>query len=298
MGKIRVKTLGIEEVEKKEKRELKKRKEQKKLGKAPGLKGGEKIVVVGPSEDELERLEPLSTVIASPSETRGKQGKAERIAESHDPRKDKLTKAKPKRTRTKNYQAVAKLVDRSKIYSLSDALALLEKLKTAKFDETIELHINTTERGVMINITLPHGTGKKIRVVIADPSAEPETDVLLKKLESGTIDFDVLIATPAAMPKLARFAKILGPRGLMPNPKSGTITTKPKELAKKYTDGQIMIKTESKSPIIHLAVGKISFGKEKLAENIKSVFGAITAEKIKNVTLKSTMSPGIKVKID
>jgi len=106
----------------------------------------------------------------------------------------------------------------------------------------------------------------------------------------------VLIATPLAMPKLARFAKILGPKGLMPNPKSGTISDNPKEIAKKYENGQVIIKTEGKAPVIHLGVGKISFGKEKLAKNIKTVLEAVKQEKIKNVTLKSTMSPGIKVR--
>lgn len=286
MGKIRVKTLGIEEAEKKQKKEAKKRLEEKKTTKVPGLKGGERIVAVGPSEEELEKLEVPEV---------SKETKVPKVSKGVTKKKSSTI---PKHTRSKNYKMVAKMVDKMKSYSLSEALEILPKLKTAKFDETVELHINTQELGITATITLPHGTGKKIRVAIADPTADSGIDTLLKNLSAGTIDFDVLIATPEAMPKLARVAKFLGPRGLMPNPKNGTITTNPKELAKKYEGGQIMLKTESKAPIMHLSVGKLSFGKEKLEENIKTVLGAVKIEKIKNVTLKSTMSPGIKVKVD
>ena len=276
MGKIRVKVLGTDQ-EQEQKKELKKRKEHKKMAKAPGLKGGERIAAVGPTEKEIEKMEAAQ----EPKETKEPKELKE---------KKSLTRNAPKHTRSKNYQAVAKLVDRTKIYSLSDALNLLDKLKRAKFDETVELHINTIEKGVTANITLPHGTGKKIRVAIAD-------DKIIESVGKGKIDFEVLLADPSMMPKLARVAKFLGPRGLMPNPKSGTITTDPKTAAKKYENGQINIKTEGKAPIIHLYVGKLSFGKEKLEENVKTVFGAVRLEKIKNVTIKSTMSPGIKVKL-
>jgi large subunit ribosomal protein L1 len=105
----------------------------------------------------------------------------------------------------------------------------------------------------------------------------------------------VLIATPDAMPKLARVARFLGPRGLMPNPKNGTVTPKPDVVAKKYQGGQVNFKTEAKFPILHLTVGKISFGEKKLADNIKTAITAIQTKNIKNMTLKSTMSPGLKV---
>ncbi len=117
----------------------------------------------------------------------------------------------------------------------------------------------------------------------------------MKKVETGKIDFDILIAAPDAMPKLARVARFLGPRGLMPNPKNGTVTPKPQEVAKKFEAGQINFKTEAKSPILHLSVGKVSFGNKKLADNIQAALTAVQPKNIKNITLKSTMSPGIKI---
>jgi large subunit ribosomal protein L1 len=145
-------------------------------------------------------------------------------------------------------------------------------------------------------MVLPHGTGKETRVVIANNAADPKhVDELVAAIEAGQISFDVLVATPDTMPKLARVARVLGPRGLMPNPKNGTVTPKPDEVAKKFAGGQINFKTEAKFPLLHLAVGKLSFGEKKLSENIKTALDAIQVKQIKTVTLKSTMSPGIKL---
>ncbi|MEK7517945.1 MAG: hypothetical protein AAB583_05315 [Patescibacteria group bacterium] len=290
MGKIRVRTLGIDEAEKKQKEQARKKAESKKLVK--GQKGGERIVAVGPSEEELAKLD--STVIATPSETRGKQSQTQGIAASpstnaQDSRNDKVRKVQKKkkeRVRSKSYQTVAKVVDRSKKYSLTDALELLEKLKRSKFDETVELHINTIEPGISGTTVLPHGTGKTFRVAIAN-------DDIVSEVQKGKIDFDMLLAAPQMMPKLAKVAKFLGPRGLMPNPKNGTLTKDPEKLKASFKKGQVNFKTEAKFPIMHLSVGKISFGAKKLSENIESILEAIKKEKIRNVTLKSTMSPGI-----
>jgi len=151
---------------------------------------------------------------------------------------------------------------------------------------------------LMGSVTLPHGTGKQMNVVIISPAKDPVTaDALIKEIESGKISFDVLLATPDAMPKLAKVARILGPKGLMPNPKNGTVTTKPEEAAEKYKGGQVNFKTEAKLPIMHLAVGKVSFGKSKLEENIATAIAAVQTKNIKKVTLKSTMSAGIRVQI-
>lgn len=282
MGKIRVKTLGIDEIEKQEKKESKLRKEHKKTAKVPELKGEEHVIEVEPTEEKTKKLEEASKTAEKPEQKEAKK----------ETKKKTIT-----RKRSRRYQVVAKMVE-NKSYSISQALELLPKLKLSKFDETVELHINTIEKGISGTLTLPHGTGKKIRVVIANPSKDPkEFDVLLKKIENGKIDFDVLLATPDAMPKLARVARILGPKGLMPNPKNGTITQKPDEMIKKYEGGQISFKTESVAPIIHIIVGKLSFGEEKLLENIKTVIATIQPPKIKKITLKSTMSPGIKVNL-
>lgn len=281
MGKIRVKTLGIEEAEKEQQKEVRKRKEAKKTVKVPGLKGGQRIAAVGPTEEELTRLESTSNVIAT-SPMASRNDKKEN--------KEKFKKT-TQRSRSKNYIMVARLVDKTKKYTLSEALELLPKLHLAKFDETVELHINTLDNKITATATLPHGRGKKTRVAIAD-------DKIIEDVTKGKINFDVLLAEPAMMPKLARVAKFLGPRGLMPNPKNGTITTNPKDLAKKFEGGQVTFKTEAKFPIMHITIGKLSFGQDKLTENINTVLNAVKPQNIKNVTLKSTMSPGIKVQLD
>lgn len=261
MGKIRIKTLGEEDKEKEEKKKAKQRAEAKKA--------------------EKESAEPEKT--EAPSEKTQKKQKKYKAGDK-------------KQSHSQSYISVLAQVDRVKKYLLDEALALLPKLKRAKFDETVELHVNTHETGVSGNLVLPHGTGKKLRIEILNPNEDlKHLEEVVREIEKGILNFDVLIATPDAMPKIARVAKILGPRGLMPNPKSGTVTTKPADVAKKYEGGQVNFKTELKSPIIHLTVGKVSFGQEKLAENIKAVIAAIQIKNIKDITLKSTMSPGIKL---
>jgi large subunit ribosomal protein L1 len=276
MGKIKVRTLGNEDLENKQKEQSKIKAKEKKFVK--GGKGGERIVSVGPSEAELAALEV------------SKEEKPEAKEEIKKVKTKKSFKKAKKAPHSSSYQKVMGILDRGKKYKLNDALEVLQKLKRSKFDETVELHINTTETGVSGNITLPHGTGKQIRVAIAD-------DDLLAKVALGKIDFDILLASPSMMPKLARVAKILGPKGLMPNPKNSTLVKDPEKAALEFKKGQINFRTELKAPIMHLIVGKLSFGSKKLSENIQSLIEAIKREKIRNVTLKSTMSPGIKLEI-
>lgn len=274
MGKIKVRNLGDESLEQQQKNKSKQKGKEKKLVK--GGKGGERIVSVGPSEEEIAKIElPKEIEQAGQPKTQKRQAKS-------DKRKAK------ERSHSKSYQAIAQVVDHNKKYNLNEALSLLEKLKRGKFDETVELHINTIEPGVSGNITLPHGTGKIIKVAIAD-------DDVLAKVAAGKIDFDILLAAPIMMPKLARVAKILGPRGLMPNPKNATLVKDPEKGAENFKKGQMNFKTEAKAPIMHLTVGKMSFGAKKLSENILTLIDAVKKEKIRNITLKSTMSPGIKL---
>ena len=267
MGKIRVKAFGDEAEEKKQKEKLDRKKEAKKIEKKAEI------------ETEAE---------TAPAEAEVKEEKAG-TPESKKAKKEKFQK-KQKAFHSTQYFALVKQVDTSKAYSLSEALEFLEKLQRNKFDETVELHINTVSTGIFGQVTLPHGTGKKTRVAIAN-------DALIAEIEKGIINFDILVAQPEIMGKLAKVAKVLGPRGLMPNPKSGTITQNPEEVIKKYEGGQISFKTEAKSPIMHLTVGKMSFGAKKLTENIESMLKAVKKANITNATLKSTMSPGIKLKI-
>ncbi len=268
MGKIRIKTFGDESLEEQEK-------------KKKGLKRSEKKAREAAEQTEEKTVEPEVEVKEVKSKNKKFSGGARSRSAGH----------------SQKYQNLLQLIDRTKTYALGEALDLLEKLQRKNlprrqggFDETVELHLNTLSADISGNITLPHGTGKKTKVAIA-------TDALITEIEKGIINFDILVAEPNMMGKLAKVAKILGPKGLMPNPKNGTITEKPEEVAKKYEGGQINFKTETKTPIMHLTVGKVSFGKGKLTENIESLISAVKKSNIVNATLKSTMSPGIKIKI-
>lgn len=263
MGKIRVKTIGVEDEEKKNQAQAKKRAEQKKVEKKAEV-----------------AAEEIKTQPSSSAEATADKGKK--------PMVKKPKGGENKKTRSEKYKTVASLVDKNKTYSLSEALEILPKLGVTKFDETVELHINTTETGMAGTISLPHGSGKQVRVTIAD-------DAVIEAIGNGKIDFDILVATPQMMPKLARVAKVLGPKGLMPNPKNGTVTDKPEEVAKKFANGQMRYKTEAKNPIMHVSVGKVSFGDKKLSENIKAMLAAVGVGKMKKVVLKSTMSPALRL---
>jgi len=282
MGKIRLKTIGDEGQEEQDKQKAKVKREEKKLREAKTSSAGDR--------EQAETVTPSET----PEETKITKVEADapiNEEKTEAPKKVKKEKfAKKSNSRGTNYTSNAMLVDKNKIYTLSEGIELLKKLKTAKFDETVELHINTTEAGISGTMTLPHGSGKEIRVAIA-------SDEVLAEVEKGKINFDVLIATPAQMPTLAKVARVLGPRGLMPNPKNGTISEKPEEAAKKFQGGQMGFKTESKLPLIHLAVGKISFKDSDLKENITTAISAVKKNRIKNITLKSTMSPGIRLQV-
>lgn len=297
MGKVRIKSFGDEELEKKESQAARKKAEAKRaheelMKKTEGAVDApeEKIESKTPTEENLAPQKASEETQAATTEA-GPEESAEKPAKK---KKEKFLKTK---VRSANYKASLEKIDKTKTYSLKEALEILSSLKRAKFDETVELHINTTEQSVGATVTLPHGTGKEIKVEIADASDQKTFQDLLARIESGKLGFDVLIATPETMPSLAKVARVLGPKGLMPNPKSGTVTQEPKKKAEDFQKGQITFKTEAKSPIIHLSVGKISFGPEKLSENITTVFKKLPAEKITSVTLKSTMSPGIKVRI-
>lgn len=200
--------------------------------------------------------------------------------------KQKFAQTGPKDS--KRHQGNTKLVERGKKYPVSEAISLLKSFKKSSFDETVELHLNVTEKGISGQVTLPHGTGKKLRIVVAD-------DSVISAVEAGKIEFDVLVAKPEMMPKLAKVARVLGPRGLMPNPKNGTVTPNPDEAIEKLSAGQISYKTEAKDPIMHLSVGKISFDEKKIEENVATFIASIGSSKIKSATLKSTMSPGISI---
>lgn len=219
----------------------------------------------------------------------------------------------------KKYRAAAEKIDKDTVYSLEEAVKMMKDGKIAKFDESVEVHIKTNvdpkkgEQQVRSTVVLPHGTGKsKIVAVITSTSADEAKlagadivggEELIEKF-AKKIDFDVLVATPEMMPKLAKVAKILGPKGLMPNPKTETVTTKIKEAVEALKKGRAAFKNDD-SANIHQAVGRLSFEDAKIIENIKAFVEAVEKAKpaafkgklILNITLCSTMGAGIRVKM-
>ncbi|MEK7597768.1 MAG: hypothetical protein AAB441_03950 [Patescibacteria group bacterium] len=190
----------------------------------------------------------------------------------------------------KSYLEARKMIDRNKYYSLEEAILLLKKIKPPKFDQSVELHFVMDETGLKGEVELPFSTGKIVRVKVVD-------DNVLNDLEKGKIEFDVLVTHPSFMPKLAKFAKVLGPKGLMPNPKAGTVSTKPEEVVKKFEKGMLRWKTEAKFPLIHQMIGKISFEEKKLIANAEKFIEAVGKIHIKNAFIKTTMSPSIKLEL-
>jgi large subunit ribosomal protein L1 len=202
----------------------------------------------------------------------------------------KKTKKKLAHHRSKRYLATRKLVDSKKSYPIEEAVKLLREISQVKFDATVELHCNLTSEKLAGELALPHGTGKTQKVMIA-------SDEILAKLNDGIIDFDILISEPRFMPKLAKFAKFLGPKGLMPNPKTGTISTTPEEAKKKMEGGAFHYKSEAKAPLLHLIIGKLSFKDNQLVDNITTVISTVLPKNLSSVYLCSSMSPSIKLQL-
>lgn len=220
----------------------------------------------------------------------------------------------------KHYVDSKKLVDRSKLYESEEALAICCQTAKAKFDETVELHVRLgvdsrhADQQVRGAVVLPNGTGKNVRVIAiakgdAAKAAEEagammvgDADLVAKIQNEGFIDFDVLVTTPDMMGQVGRLGKILGPRGLMPNPKAGTVTPDVGRAVREAMAGKIEYRLD-KQNIIHVPIGKASFGPEKLGENLKVVMDAIVKAKpaaakgqyIRSATVASTMGPGIRL---
>ena len=292
MGKIRVSTLGSkEEKESREKRKVQRDEKKKRAGAAgekvhiAGLKGGQRVKSVGTSEEEIDKMVALAREVEK-DQTEGIKPETE---------EGKSKKKKKAKVRSKKYQAAVMKLDHQKKYPLNDALEVLRQVSYGKFNGSVEIHINAIEKGLRGTVNLPHGTGKEIRIVIAEAS---NIDKLVEEISQGKINFDALIAHPSAVPKLAKVAKFLGPRGLMPNPKAGTISSEPKKQAEKLKKGEVAWKSEADFPIIHQVIGKLSFKNGQLEENYRAFVKSVGINKISSITLKSTMSPGIKVQIE
>jgi len=220
----------------------------------------------------------------------------------------------------KKYLEAAKAVDRSIQYDPADAISTVKKLATAKFDETIEVHIKTgcdgrhADQQIRGAVVLPHGTGKQIRVLVFAKGAKADEAVaagaefvgaeeLIPRIQNdGWFDYDVVVATPDMMGVVGRLGRVLGPKGLMPNPKAGTVTMDVTKAVKEIKAGKIEYRLD-KTNIIHVPIGKASFTEEQLSDNFQTLIGAINKAKpatlkgqyLKSVTLAPTMGPGVKV---
>lgn len=202
----------------------------------------------------------------------------------------KATKPGKAKPRSKKYQELVKDLDKTKSYPLSEALDLVKKLSYSKFAGTLEAHINTSTTGIRGLVSLPFVTGRKLRILAFEGS-----DEVVDSISKGKIDFDLVVTTPAGMGKLAKVARILGPRGLMPNPKNGTITDDLKKAVEGFQTGKTEYKTESKAPVIHITMGKLNQPNEELSANIKALLQILGKTRVKKVTLSPTMGPSVKL---
>ena len=219
---------------------------------------------------------------------------------------------------TKNKKAANTILDRMKEYSLEDAVKLVKDLKFVKFDESVDLAINLgvdprhADQNIRLTTTLPHGTGKEVKVLVVtqgpkekeakDAGADFVGKEYLEKIKGGWDDMDKIIATPDMMPELGKLGKVLGPKGLMPNPKSGTVTMDVTNAVRELKSGKIEIRVE-KNGIIHTQCGKSSFQENALVENIRTIYDTVMKAKpasvkgtyLKKISVSSTMGPGIRV---
>jgi large subunit ribosomal protein L1 len=295
------------------------------------VKEAEVIAEAAPAEEE--KTEESKSVAKAgkrstkaQKETEEKQAKEDRKAEKDTaeaepkPLVKKTSRTKLERS-GKKFREAAELIEKDKVYSLAEALNLATKTSTTKFDATVEIHVNLgvdprqADQNVRGTVTLPEGTGKPIVVaVIAEADEDKKAtgagadiigaEQILAALDKEQVEFDVLIATPTMMPKLAKYARLLGPKGLMPNPKSGTVTTDISKAVKESKAGRVEYRVDS-TGIIHLGIGKVSFGGEKLLNNSQVLVTAIKSAKpatmkgtyVKSVHVSTTMGPSIKTQL-
>ncbi|QQG41539.1 MAG: hypothetical protein HYV90_05295 [Candidatus Woesebacteria bacterium] len=267
MGKTKTSFVGEDKNEKKS--HLAHKSEEGKVHVA-GLKGGQRVKVVDAAPTEEA---PIFEDGANPEVS--------------------VVKAKKKiveKIRSVKYKDAKKKIEPGKTYAIEAAIKLVKETSYSKFDGTMEAHLVLKKAGISAQVTLPHAAGREKKVEIA-------SDETIEKLKSGKIDFDILIATPVMMPKLVPFARLLGPKGLMPNPKNGTLVTDPKK-ANSFSAGTVTLKTEKEAPLVHTVVGKNSQKDGEIADNLKAIFKAFGGDKqIVRAFIKSTMSPSVKVEV-
>lgn len=306
MGTTRIKLIDLSSSEKEVKTS------RKRAGK---IAGSAKVKEEKPATTQVteENLEKAQIV---PSEHPG--GEAEVTPGKH-PRGEQSTTesvSSPKSAHThhrgKKYQQAASLIDKTKNYPAADAVDLLYKTSTVKFDPTVEVHLNVNDKSIKGTINFPHDVGGKTKekkylilnekqVTIDGKQIIWGNDQTIEDIQSGKLkpkrDFDQVLASPKYMPKLATVAKILGPLGIMPNPKNGTVTEDITSFFKKESTGGYQYKTDPTAPIIHTKIGKLSNKPQQLSDNLKALILAVGAGKIQKAVITSSMGPGIKVDI-
>jgi large subunit ribosomal protein L1 len=215
--------------------------------------------------------------------------------------KKEAKKAESGKKRGKKYLEKIESVDRTRNYPLTEAITLAQTGSYTKFAGSVEAHINTSTKGIRGLVSMPFAAGKKLTILaFGDGAADSGADLVgddaaLEQILKSKINFDVLVTTPAWMPKLARAAKVLGPRGLMPNPKNGTISENLSKTITEIQSGKMEYRTEPNGTVIHLAVGKVEQDPSEIAANIKALYNLVGKSRIKKITLAPTMGPGVKV---
>ncbi len=248
------------------------KKEQEKV-KTTGLSGGERVTAVEGGRGK----EPTAPNQSSSEESEHGSGLKKRHVGQEKP--------------GKKYQQAKKKIDKDKKYPVKEAVKLVKGVSITNFTGNLEAHLVVSKTGRLGEVDLPYFEGKEKKIAIAD-------DKIIKKIEKGNIDFDVLLASPKWMSKLAKYGKILGPQGLMPNPKDGTLTDNPEKLKEKMGKKEtIKLETEKKHPVMHLVLGQLDQPQKELAANVEKLISYLGPKKIKKLVLAPTMGPGVKIKI-
>ncbi len=257
----------------------------------------------------------------TPKETKAVKAEAKTKNTVKKDKKEKVKLPKEERRHSKKYREVAALVDKNNYYPVVEAIELAKKTSTTKFDSSVEIHIRlgvnptSADQQVRGTVALPHGTGKTKRIaVICSSDKEKEakdagadrvgSDMLTAEIEKGKLDFDILVASPDMMAQIGKLGKVLGTKGLMPNPKAGTVTPEVGKAVKELKAGRVEFKVD-KDAIVHQTIGKVSFDAKKLEENYNTFMDAIKHAKpsgakgtyMRSVNLSTTMGPGIKIEI-
>lgn len=274
-----------------------------------------KVVDLSSEETEVKTSRKHAAKIKPQTETKEENPSAalaETPVESTESKKEKavvkIKKSTSLRHSGKKYKQAYEKIEKNKLYSSNEAIKLLEKISYTKFDPTVEVHLNVSEKNLRGSVNFPHSIGpkkEKFFLVFSDKFKSENKNVILgseetiKEIEEGKLkpakDFNMVIASPAFMPKLVKIAKILGPAGMMPNPKNGTITNNPRSLIEGKESSAYEFRSDPLAPVIHIKLGKLSSKELKIKENLKALVTAIGPSKIKKTSLKTTMSPAIKI---